>query len=149
MQKLSKKTYSHSNKSARNPCYCQLKAVRVLIYARLKGLENDTRIVEYLKKHRQAAKTLGLSAVPNRTTIGRWWKRYLSLLREVFAKLSYMLQLVMPTTFLIADSTPLVDLYDMEARWGYTSRGKFRGFKLHALVNQLGLPLKAAITPGN
>ena len=60
-----------------------------------------------------------------------------------------MLQLVAPTTLLIADSTPLVDLYDMEAKWGYTSRGKFRGFKLHAVVNQLGLPLKAVVTPGN
>jgi transposase len=42
-----------------------------------------------------------------------------------------------------------VDLYDMEARWGYTSRGKFRGFKLHAVVNQLGLPMKAVVTLGN
>jgi transposase len=60
-----------------------------------------------------------------------------------------MLQLVIPTTFLIADSTPLVDLYDIEARWDHTSRGKFRGFKLHTVVNQLGLPLKATVTPGN
>jgi transposase len=37
----------------------------------------------------------------------------------------------------------------MEAKWGHTSRGKFRGFKLHAVVNQLGLPLRALITPGN
>lgn len=32
---------------------------------------------------------------------------------------------------------------------GHTSRGKFRGFKLHAAVNQLGLPLRAIVTPGN
>jgi transposase len=49
----------------------------------------------------------------------------------------------------VVDSTPLVDLYDMEAGWGYTCRGKFRGFKLHAAVNQLGLPLRAVVTPGN
>ena len=60
-----------------------------------------------------------------------------------------MLQLMSPTTFLIVDSTPLVDLYDMEAGWGHTSEGKFRGFKLHAAVNQLGLPLRAVVTPGN
>jgi hypothetical protein len=54
-----------------------------------------------------------------------------------------------PTTFLIVDSTPPVDLYDMEAKWGHTSRGKLRGFKLHAAVNQLGLPLQAIVTPGN
>lgn len=55
----------------------------------------------------------------------------------------------MPTTHLIADSTPLVDLYDMEARWGVTSKGPFKGFKLHAVVNQLGLSLKALVTTGN
>jgi transposase len=32
---------------------------------------------------------------------------------------------------------------------GHTSLGKFRGFKLHAAVNQLGLPLRALVTPGN
>jgi hypothetical protein len=37
----------------------------------------------------------------------------------------------------------------MEAEWGYTSRGKFRGFKLHAAVNQYGLPLRAIVTRGN
>jgi IS5 family transposase len=37
----------------------------------------------------------------------------------------------------------------MEADWGHTSRGKFRGFKLHAAVNQEGLPLRAVVTSGN
>ncbi len=132
-----------------NPGYGRLRALRILVYARLKGLENDTRIVEHLKKHSDAARTLGLCKVPDRTTVGRWWRRYLNLLEETFGKISSMLQLVSPTTFLIVDSTPLVDLYDMEAGWGHTSRGKFRGFKLHAAVNQLGLPLRAVVTPGN
>jgi len=132
-----------------NPGYGPLKAIRMLVYARLKGLENDTRIVEHLKKHIQTTRNLGLSKVPNRTTVGRWWRRYLCLLEETFRKISGMLQLVAPTTFLIVDSTPLVDLYDMEAGWGHTSRGKFRGFKLHAAVNQLGLPLRAVVTSGN
>ena len=55
----------------------------------------------------------------------------------------------MPTKIAVVDSTPLEDLYDMEAQWGHTSRGKFRGFKLHAVVNQLGLPLRALVTAGN
>ena len=146
---VNKAIVSAEPKRRGNPGYGQLKALRILVYARLKGLENDTRLVENLKKHVQAAKTLGLSTVPDRTTIGRWWRRHLNLLEETFLKISEMLQLVAPTTWLIADSTPLVDLYDMEASWGYTSRGKFRGFKLHAVVNQLGLPLKAVVTPGN
>ena len=132
-----------------NPGYGQLKAVRVLVYSRLKGLNNDTRIVEHLKKHLQDAKTLGLNSVPDRTTVGRWWRRYLSLLEETLKKTAHMLKLMMPTTHLIADSTPLVDLYDMEARYGITSRGPFKGFKIHAVVNQAGLPLKALVTTGN
>jgi transposase len=146
---VNKAIVSAEPKRRGNPGYGRLRALRVLVYARLKGLENDTRIVEHLKKHSDAARTLGLCKVPNRTTVGRWWKRYLSLIEETFGKISSMLQLMSPTTFLIVDSTPLVDLYDMEAGWGHTSRGKFRGFKLHAAVNQLGLPLRAVVTPGN
>jgi IS5 family transposase len=146
---VNKAIVSAEPKRRGNPGYGRLRALRVLVYARLKGLENDTRIIEHLKKHSDAAITLGLSKIPDRTTVGRWWRRYLSLLKETFEKISSMLQLVSPTTFLIIDSTPLVDLYDMEAGWGHTSRGKFRGFKLHTAVNQLGLPLRAVVTSGN
>ncbi len=136
-------------KRAGNPGYGQLKAIRVLVYARLKGLQNDTRIYWHLKKHPTDAKTLGLNSIPDRTTIGRWWRRYLTVLEETFHKTANMLQVLVPTTHLIADSTPLVDLYDIEAKWGFSSRGPFKGFKLHVAVNQLGLPLKAIVTPGN
>jgi transposase len=146
---VNKAIVSAEPKRRGNPGYGRLRALRVLVYARLKGLENDTRIVEHLKKYTQTARTLGLCKVPDRTTVGRWWTRYLGLLEETFEKIADMLQLVTPTTFLIVDSTPLVDLYDMEAGWGHTSRGKFRGFKLHAAVNQKGLPLRAVVTSGN
>ena len=136
-------------KRAGNPGYGQLKAIRVLVYARLKGLQNDTRIIWHLKNHPANAKALGLHSIPNRTTIGRWWRRYLNILEETFKKTANIIQVLVPTTTLIADSTPLVDLYDLEAKWGFSSRGPFKGFKLHAAVNQLGLPLKALVTPGN
>jgi hypothetical protein len=70
-------------------------------------------------------------------------------LEETFKLIADMLQLAVPTTIAVVDSTPLEDLYDMEAGWGHTSRGKFRGFKLHAAVNQFGLPLRALVTSGN
>jgi hypothetical protein len=84
-----------------NPGYGQLKALRVLVYARLKGLENDTRIVEHLRKHTFAAGALGLRTVPDIITVGRWWRRYLSLVEETFQKIFGMLQLVTPATLLI------------------------------------------------
>ena len=132
-----------------NPGYGRVKALRILVYARLKGLDNDTRVVKHLRKHPWTAKTLGLVATPDRTTVGRWWRRYLSVLEEVFVKIADILQLAIPTTIAVVDLTPLVDLYDMDAQWGHTSRGKFRGFKLHTAVNQVGLPLRALVTPGN
>ena len=140
---VNKAIVSAQPKRRGNPGYGPLRALRVLVYARLKGLKNDTRVIEHLKKHSDAARTLGLLRVPDRTTVGRWWRRYLGLLEETFAKISCMLQLVTPTTLLIVDSTPLVDLYDMEAGWGHNSRGKFRGFKLHAAVNQRGFAFES------
>src|SRR4030067_2174885 len=140
---VNKAIISAEPKRPGNPGYGRLKALRVLVFARLKGLENDTRVIEHLKKHTQTTRTLGLCKVPNRTTVGRWWRRYLSLLEETFRKIADILQLAVPTKIAVVDSTPLVDLYDMEARWRHTSRGKFRGFKLYAAVNQLGLPLRA------
>jgi transposase len=132
-----------------NPGYGQLKATRVLVYARLKELQNDTRIFWHIKKHPADAAKLGLNSIPNRTTIGHWWRRYLNVLQETFKNTAKTRQVLAPTTHLIADSTPLMDLYDMEAKGGFTFRGRFKGFKLHAVVNQLGLPLKAIVSPGN
>jgi len=146
---VNKAIVSAESKRRGNPGYGKIKALRVLVYARMRRLESDTRIVEHLKKHAAVRRTLGLCKVPNRTTVGRWWRRYISVLEETFLKTANMLQLIEPTRIVIVDSTPLVDLYDMEAEWGHTSRGKFRGFKLHAAVNQQGLPLRVLVTPGN
>ena len=44
-----------------NPGYGRLKALRVLVFARLKGFENDTRVVEHLKKHRRRHEPLAYS----------------------------------------------------------------------------------------
>ena len=66
-----------------NPGYGIVKALRILVYTRLKGLDNGTRAVEHLKKYPWIAKTLGLGTVPDRTTVGRW-RRYLNLLEESF-----------------------------------------------------------------
>jgi hypothetical protein len=110
-----------------NPDYGQVKALRILVYARLKSLDNDTRIFEHLKKYHSTVKTLGLPSVPDRTIIGRWWKRYVHLLEQTFLNITSMLLLLSPTKTVIVNSTPLEDLYDMEATWSYTERGAFRG----------------------
>jgi hypothetical protein len=146
---LNKVTVPAEPKRAGNPGYGIKPAVRVLVYARLKGLENDTRIIWHLKRHTQYAIKLGLCNVPDRTTIGRWWTRYLPALKEVMTKIAAIIQDNIHTTHLIVDSTPLKDMYDLEAKWGFSSRGPVKGFKLHVAVNQLGLPLRAIVTSGN
>ena len=146
---LNKITVPAEPKRAGNPGYGIKTAIRILVYARLKGLENDTRIFWHLKRHPKDAKNLGLDSTPDRTTIGRWWTRYLSALQEVMNKMADLIKGNIHTTHLIVDSTPLKDMHDMEAKWGFTSRGPVKGFKLHVAVNQLGLPLKAIVTPGN
>jgi IS5 family transposase len=136
-------------KRAGNPGYGTKTAVRVLVYSRLKGLENDTRIVWHLQRHPQFAYALGLDSTPDRTTIGRWWIRYRPVLEEIMVKLADTIRAIVPTTHLIVDSTSLKDMHDMEAQWGWTCRGPIKGFKLHVAVNQLGLPLRAIVSPGN
>lgn len=136
-------------KRAGTPGYGIKTAIRVLVYARLKGLENDTRIVWHLKRHSQYAHTLGLHSIPDRSTICRWWKRYNPILEEVMEKIANIIKENIQTTHLIVDSTPLKDMHDPEAKWGWTSRGPVKGFKLHVAVNQLGLPLRAIVSQGN
>jgi len=120
---VNKALFCNQPKRVGNLGYGPLRSVRVLVFARLKGLVNNTRLVAYLNKHKQEANKLGLTTVPYRTTVGRWWKRYLQLLEELFNKLADMLAMVMPTALLVVDSTPLVDPYDADARWGKSSKG--------------------------
>jgi transposase len=146
---LNKVTVPAEPRRAGNPGYGRKTAIRLLVYSKLKGLENDTRIIWHLKRHPQDAQTLGFNTTPDRTTIGRWWKRYLPILQEIMIKTANIIQDNIHTTHLIVDSTPLKDLYDLEAEWGFTCRGPVKGFKLHVAVNQLGLPLRAIVTPAN
>jgi len=96
-----------------NPGYGALRAVRLLVYSRQVGMVNDTRIVEHLKRRPEALRGLGFRSVPDRTTVGRWWRRYADLLEEVFEWFSRLVRMLAPTRLLIVDSTPLVDLYDL------------------------------------
>ncbi|NLB75718.1 MAG: hypothetical protein GX799_04530, partial [Crenarchaeota archaeon] len=59
----------------------------------------------------------------------------LNILEKVFPKTTNILQLTIPK-IAVVDSTPLVNLYDMETAWDHTSKEKIKGFKLHATVNQ-------------
>jgi hypothetical protein len=55
---VKKSIVSAQPKQHGNSGYGCLKVVRVLVYARFKGFENDTRVVEHLRTHSTAARTL-------------------------------------------------------------------------------------------
>ena len=130
--------------------YGHLAALRLLVYALLIGIDKDKPLEKYLRKNRGVAKALGFKrSIPDRTTIGRWKKKLDKIAREAFEKQTRILTMLLPTELLITDSTPLEDWRDPEAKWGFYSRGPFKGFKVHVSVNQHGLPLRALITPGN
>jgi len=129
--------------------YGRLPAVRLFVYAQLRGIHKDEPLEKHLKKNPGIAKALGLKGVPDRTTIGRWRKKLAPVLREAFEKLAGLLATLKRTELLVVDSTPLEDWRDPDAEWGFYSRGPFKGFKVHVSVDQLGLPRKAVITPGN
>jgi hypothetical protein len=49
----------------------------------------------------------------------------------------------------LLDSTPLADEKDKEGKWGKTTRGWFKGFKLHLGCDEFSVPLRADFTTGN
>ena len=129
--------------------YGRRPAVKLLVYAQLKGIHKDETLEKHLKKNPKIAKGLELKGVPDRTTIGRWKRRYESVVKEAFEKLARLVGTLVPIELLVVDSTPLEDPRDPDAKTGFYSRGPFKGFKVHVSVDQLGLPRKARITPGN
>ena len=129
--------------------YGRRPAVRLFVYAQLKGIHKDEPLERRLRKNPGVARALGLKGVPDRTTIGRWRRRLASVVRAATEKLAGLIATLAPTELLIVDSTPLEDWRDPEAKVGFYSRGPFKGFKVHVSVDQLGLPRKALVTPGN
>ena len=129
--------------------YGRRPAVKLLVYAQLKGIHKDETLEKHLRNNPKIRKGLGLKGVPDRTTIGRWKRRYEFVAKEAFEELAELIGIIVPSELLVVDSTPLEDPWDPDARVGFYSRGPFKGFKVHVSVDQLGLPRKALVTPGN
>lgn len=129
--------------------YGNLSRVRVLVYAAVKDIHNDSKLVRHLRKNHKAKRELGLSRTPHRTTISKWRKKIGEVAREVFEEASSLTRKLTGSELLVVDSTPLEDYSDEDAAVGYYSEGPFKGFKLHLSVNQDGLPMKAFVSRGN
>lgn len=122
---------------------------KLLLYGKLKGFFSTRMLRKHLKKSPVVLKKLGFETLPDRRTIDRW-KHKLDTKLQQLVKLTgdcYIQRKLSEWTIL--DSTPLVDEKDPEAKVGYTSKGKFKGFKLHMSCDEYEVPLRAVVTTAN
>ena len=129
--------------------YALLLRLRLLLYSHLMGLLSTRKIRKHLRKRPEMLKRLGFQTLPDRRTIDRG-KRKLAVELEQLVRLTgdcYLQKELSEWT--IVDSTPLEDWRDTEARVGHTSRGMFKGFKLHMSCDEYEVPLRAVVTTGN
>lgn len=145
---INKTTCPPKPKRPGNPGYPFVQVIRLLVYALIKGIHTNKGLVTHLEQHPEVVRTLGLRAIPHRKTIARW-KRQWRLMLAVFTNLSRLIQSLVSTNTLIWDSAPIEDPTDPDAKWGFSSRGPFKGFKVHIAVNQLCLPLRFAFSTAN
>lgn len=129
--------------------YGNLRRIRLLVYQMVKGTRKDKNLIKHLEKNPEVRHALGFhQKIPNRSRLSRWKENYSGLLNKVFQEVRKLVA-GDRSKLLVVDSTPLEDYEDPDAKFGFYSRGPFKGFKVHLSVNQDGLPMKARITPGN
>lgn len=123
--------------------------LRLLVYGKIKGFFSTRMLVKHLEKRPDIVKKLDFETAPSKRTIDRWKKGLVNELKQL-VKLSgdNYLQTKL-SEWAILDSTPIEDEMDSEARVGYTSKGKFKGFKLHMSCDEHEVPLRAVVTTGN
>ena len=129
--------------------YGLLLIFRLLLYSVLKEIFSTRKLIKHLKKRPRIWKKLGFAKLPTRRAIDNWFQKYYSLLDPLITITGdRYLQLNEPEWTLL-DSTPIEDEDDSEGRTGYTSKGKFFGFKLHMSCDEYCVPLRATFTTGN
>jgi len=129
--------------------YGLLSVVRVLVYSLSCGRHSARSLHQHLRASTQIRQELELPSCPSRRTLNRWFRQYWSELNALTRVLGDKYVAKAHPVWTIVDSTPLADQYDPDARWGKTSRGFFRGFKLHLGCDEKRVPLRAIFTTGN
>lgn len=144
---INKKVVPSKPKGRGRKGYGWLLIVRLIVYALLIGIFSNRGIKTHLENS-NAGKLLGFKTIPNRTTIGRWRKKHW-IFSNALNSIGNNIRRIIPTNLLIVDSTPIEDYGDNEGKWGHSSKGWFFGFKVHASVDQLKIPIRAVFTTGN
>ena len=123
--------------------------LRLLLYAHLKGYFSSRKIRKHLIKNPKVLKQLGFKTLPNKRTIDRWKKKLVNVMSQIIRLAGNNYLKLRGSEWTIVDSTPLEDEKDKDAKVGYTSKGKFKGFKLHMSCDESEVPLRAEFTTGN
>lgn len=123
--------------------------LRLLLYAHLKGYFSSRKIRKHFIKNPKVLKQLGFRTIPNKRTIDRWKKKLVKIMSQIIRLMGNDYIMLRGSEWTIVDSTPLEDEKDKDAKVGYTSKGKFKGFKLHMSCDESEVPLRAEFTTGN
>jgi len=131
------------------PGYGLLAIMRVLVYALLAECYTTRKLRRHLRKRPEVVAQLGLVRLPHKRTLDRWRRRYQTELEVLIEHLGDIYVVQRGSRWTILDSTPLEDEHDPDARIGHTSKGEFKGFKLHMSCDEDRVPLRAHFTTGN
>jgi len=129
--------------------YGLMLVLRLLLYSVLAEVFSTRKLVKHLRKRPRKWKKLGFAKLPCRRTLDDWFAKYEFLLEEIIAITGDRYLQLSESEWVILDSTPIPDRTDPDARKGYTSKGPFWGFKVHASCDEYCVPLRACFTTGN
>ncbi|MFH1645245.1 MAG: transposase [Candidatus Omnitrophota bacterium] len=147
---INKSTVKKLNLIRRGPKgYGLLLILRLLLYSVLKEIFSTRELVKHLKKRRRVWKKLGFNKIPCRRSMDDWFQKYDCVLDKLIKITGDKYLQLNESEWTLLDSTPIPDKNDPDARKGYTSKGPFYGFKIHASCDEYCVPLRATFTTGN
>jgi len=147
---LNKSVVDSISKKRRGPKgYGLLRILRLLLYSVLAEIFSTRELVKHLRKRPRVLKELGFAKLPCRRALDGWFEKYDGLLDTIIQITGDRYLQLNKSEWTLIDSTPIEDPEDPDARWGHTSRGKFKGFKVHMSCDEFRVPLRAVFTTGN
>ena len=147
---LNKRVVSQIEKRRRgSKGYGLLLILRLLLYAVLAEIFSTRKLEKHLRKRRHVLRKLGFHSLPDRRTIDRWKERHDDVLDHLIRITGDRYLQLKKSEWTLLDSTPIEDPEDPDARIGHTSRGEFKGFKVHMSCDEYCVPLRATFTTGN
>lgn len=129
--------------------YGTLLKLRLLLYGTLQEFFSTRKLVKHLRKRSEVLKKLGFETLPDKRTIDRWKRSMTYELEQVVLLTGNKYLQLNESQWLLLDSTPLPDENDPEATVGHTSKGPFKGFKLHMSCDEYEVPIRATVTHAN